>query len=123
MPKGYGSVIYAVDFDGTLCEENWPDIGAPNLTLIEFLKKTRKEGGEVILYTMREGAKLDEAVKWCKNHGLYFDAINDNLPRIKALFGNNPRKVFANFYIDDHNVFDFFYTKNGIDALPFMVSA
>lgn len=100
--KRYGDII-AVDFDGTLCVEDYPGIGKPNLPLINYLINMRKAGNEVILYTMREGAKLDEATKWCKAHGLTFDAINDNLPRMRGFFGNNPRKVFANIYIDDHN--------------------
>lgn len=95
--------IFAVDFDGTLCEDLWPDIGKPNVALIEYLKERRDCGDRVILYTMREGEKLDAAVNWCKQQGLYFDAVNDNLPDIRGFFGNNPRKVFANYYFDDHN--------------------
>lgn len=94
-------MIYAVDFDGTLCEEKYPDIGKPNMFLIEFLKKRRLEGHEVILYTMRENQVLKEAVDWCRKYGLEFDAVNDNLKR--AQFGDNPRKVYADLYIDDHN--------------------
>ena len=100
MPK---SNIYAVDFDGTLCENKWPEIGEPNLPLIDFLIARRATGDKLILYTMREGEKLMEAVAWCENHGLSFDALNDNLPEMKAFYGNNPRKIFANYYIDDHN--------------------
>lgn len=96
-------IIYAVDFDGTLCKELWPDIGEPNMKLVDFLVEERRKGNAVILYTMREGIKLDEALIWCKELGLTFDAINDNLPRIKGFYGNNPRKIFANYYIDDHN--------------------
>ena len=96
--------IYGVDFDGTLCESKWPDIGAPNLLLIDFLKRRRDAGDQVILVTMREGMKLDEALKWCSSFGLIFDAVNDNLPQIKGFFGGNPRKIFCNAYIDDTNV-------------------
>ena len=95
--------IWAVDFDGTLCEEWWPEIGEPNLALIDFLKAERNIGNLVILFTMRSGASLDAAVEWCKRYGLYFDAINDNVTQIKGFYGGNPRKVFANEYIDDHN--------------------
>lgn len=117
MPKGIKPTIFAVDFDGTLCAEKWPDIGEPNIKLIDFLKEKKKEGNEVVLWTMREGAHLDEAVKWCASYGLYFDAVNDNVKRMKAFFKNNPRKVFANFYIDDHN------DKSGLFNLPFVESA
>lgn len=96
--------IWGVDFDGTLCKNAWPAIGAPNIRLIEFLKWRREKGDAVILITMREGEPLDEAVKWCQVHGLEFDAVNDNLPEIQEGFQSNPRKVFANIYIDDRNI-------------------
>ena len=95
--------IIAVDFDGTLCENRWPKIGEANLPLIRFLISRRAAGDRLILYTMREGKKLDAAVAWCKDHGLEFDALNDNLPEMQQFYGNNPRKVFASYYIDDHN--------------------
>lgn len=94
-------IIFGVDFDGTLCRYNWPGIGEPNNELIDFLINERKKGNEVVLITMREGLKLDEALIWCKQMGLTFDAVNDNLPRMKGFFGNNPRKIYANYYIDD----------------------
>lgn len=112
MAKHY---IYAVDFDGTLCEEKWPDIGAPNQKLIDFLIDRKRNGDAIILWTMREGLKLDEAVDWCRARGLIFDTINDNVKEMKAFYGNNPRKVFANYYIDDHN----FDTAHGLGALPY----
>lgn len=94
--------IWAVDFDGTLCESVWPGIGSPNTKLIDFLIKGRKEGVKLILWTCREGEKLQEAVEWCKEQGLEFDAVNDNLPEMIALHGgNNCRKVWAAKYIDD----------------------
>ena len=93
--------IWAVDFDGTLCESTWPGIGRPNIKLIDLLIKSRKEGIKLILWTCREGEKLQEAVKWCRDHGLEFDAVNDNLPEMISLHGNNCRKVFAAKYIDD----------------------
>ena len=96
--------IYAVDFDGTLCENAWPDIGEPNVQLIRFLKEEQDKGNRIILWTMREGDLLDDALKWLM-YEFYFcpDEVNDNLPELKKQYGNNPRKVFANVYIDDHN--------------------
>ena len=96
-------MIYAVDFDGTLCKNAWPGIGKPNLKLIEFLKSKRNNGDMVILWTMREGLFLDAAVIWSKEHGLEYDAVNDNLQVMKEKYFNNPRKVYADIYIDDHN--------------------
>lgn len=96
-------MIIAVDFDGTLCANAWPEIGKPNKEMIDFLKNRRKDGDKLILWTMRENEMLQKAVKWCEHFGLYFDAVNDNEQRQKEAWNNNPRKVYADWYIDDHN--------------------
>jgi hypothetical protein len=93
--------IIAVDFDGTLCYSNWPELGEPNLPLIEYLKAWQKQGNKLILWTCRAGDALDRAVSWCSEHELSFDAINDNLPEIVELYGNNSRKITCDYYIDD----------------------
>ena len=95
--------IIAVDFDGTLCSNAWPNIGEPDIRLMQYLINCRKSGITVILNTMREGELLENAVEFCKSHGLEFDAINDNAEEAKQLYGNNPRKIYADWYIDDHN--------------------
>lgn len=96
-------MIYAVDFDGTLCKNAWPEIGEANMGLLAFLKREKADGAELILWTMREGGLLEEAIAWCAERGLTFDAVNDNLERLKEQYRNNPRKVYADCYIDDHN--------------------
>ena len=99
MNKTY---TYAVDFDGTLCTNAWPNIGEPHRIVIERLKlHQRKHGVKLILWTCREGMALVEAITWCAQHGLFFDAVNDNLPEHKERFGGNCRKIFADYYIDD----------------------
>lgn len=97
--------IFAVDFDGTLCEKAWPNIGEPKHDIINWMKSLRKEGHKVILWTCREGMQLVEAIAWCADQGLFFDAVNDNLEDHKSKFKNNPRKVFADYYIDDKAVY------------------
>lgn len=101
--KSEENIIYAVDFDGTLCKNAWPDIGEPNEALISDLILARESGDKVILWTMREGDLLYKATDWCIKHGLHFDAINNNLPEQQEFYGNNPRKIYADVYIDDHN--------------------
>ena len=96
--------IIAVDFDDTLCFSNWPNLGAPNLPLINYLHKQKTAGSRIILWTCRAGKPLDDAIEWCKRYGLYFDAINDNLPEIVELYGNNSRKITCDIYIDDKNM-------------------
>lgn len=94
----------AVDFDGCLCESKWPDIGEARQQVINELLKQQADGAKLILWTCREGQQLQAAVMWCLNHGLKFDAINDNLEENKEYFGNNSRKVWASEYWDDKNV-------------------
>lgn len=94
-------MIYAVDFDGTLCENAWPDIGKPKYDVIDSLIRVQRQGDKIILWTCRTGEKLEAAVNWCKKIGLSFDAINENVPEIIEAFEGDTRKIFANKYIDD----------------------
>lgn len=96
--------VIAVDFDGCLCENRWPDIGEPRQQVINELAKQQADGAKLILWTCREGEALAAAVKWCDGHGLTFDAVNDNLEESKQHFGNNCRKVWATEYWDDRSV-------------------
>lgn len=99
-----GNQIIAVDFDGTLCAQAWPEIGEANERLIFHLKKRKAEGARLILWTNREGELLEAAVEWCKERGLTFDTVNANLPEMIALYNNDCRKVNADIYIDDKAV-------------------
>ena len=97
----------AVDFDGTLCEFAFPDIGVQQIghrMLMDKLIELRKDGHKLILWTNRgvndEYPVLTEAVEWCKERGLEFDTVNENLPDQKKLSGYSP-KVMADIYIDD----------------------
>lgn len=94
-------MIYAVDFDGTLCEDKYPEIGDPRLDIIENLKEKRDHGEKLILWTCRVDERLAEAVKWCAGYGLFFDAVNENIPENVSEYGNDCRKVYADYYIDD----------------------
>ena len=101
-------MVYAVDFDGTLCEDRFPEIGEPYLGRIETLKKLKSIGSKLILWTCRQndehGRHLDKAVEWCKEHGIVFDAVNENLPEVQERWGGDTRKVYCDFYIDDKSL-------------------
>jgi hypothetical protein len=97
----------AVDFDGTLCEYGFPGIGEQkpeHKLLMHTLITLRNNGHKLILWTNRgdneEYKSLTEAVEWCREKGLEFDAINENLPEQKKLSGYSP-KIMADYYIDD----------------------
>lgn len=93
--------IIAMDFDGTLCKEEFPNIGEPISEMIELCKELKNRGYRLILWTCREGIALEEAVAWCRDKGIVFDAVNDNLPEIKKEWNANVRKVYCDLYIDD----------------------
>lgn len=101
------SLVIAVDFDGTLCEYAFPKIGNQSdeqKELMSQLIELRNKGHKIILWTNRgdndQYPVLTEAVNWCKEKGLEFDAVNTNLPNQKKLSGYSP-KIMADYYIDD----------------------
>ncbi len=94
----------AIDFDGCICENQFPEIGAPNWSVIQRARQEQKAGAGLILWTCREGELLQEAVKACEGWGLTFDAVNESLPEWQKAFKNNPRKVGAAEYWDDQAV-------------------
>lgn len=94
--------IIAVDFDGTLCENKWPDIGAPNWELISYIKEQKASGAKIILWTCRTNKLLCDALHWCEDvHGLEFDSVNKNVQEIITCYGEDGRKIYADEYIDD----------------------
>lgn len=94
--------IIAVDFDGTLIEEGkWPGIGATNEKVLNYCKDEQTKGTRIILWTNRVGEPLETAIKWCEEHGLRLDAVNDNVPEAVEFFGTNTRKIYADEFIDD----------------------
>ena len=94
----------AIDFDGCLCADAYPEIGAPNWEVIAKAKQEQEAGAGLILWTCREGQRLQEAVEACEGWGLHFDAVNESLPSWIEAFGTAPRKVGATEYWDDKSV-------------------
>lgn len=95
--------IIAVDFDGTLCADDYPHIGAPNIALISMLRELQFQHKKLILWTCRNGQALNDAIDWCGSQGLKFDAVNENLPEIIEKYGSDSRKITADIYIDDRS--------------------
>ena len=74
------------------------------MDLMNHLIKRRKQGNKIILWTCRQGERLQQAVEWCKQFGLEFDAVNENLPEMIEHYGGDTRKVFYDVLIDDKSV-------------------
>ena len=95
----------AVDFDGTIVRHRYPAIGEEILFATQTLKKLIEERHQLILWSVREGKLLDEAVEWCRERGVEFYAANRDYP--EETTANNPhftRKLKADLFIDDRNV-------------------
>lgn len=93
--------IVAIDFDGTLVEDSFPDIGEPREFMFRVVKALQKNNVRVILWTCRDGKNLLNAISFCHKKGIVFDAINRNIPEVIEMYQNDTRKVFADLYIDD----------------------
>jgi hypothetical protein len=98
-------MTYGVDFDGTLSFGTWPEVGPANTRLFEYLIKKQKQGDKLILWTCRAGEPLRNAVDFCRDNGLIFDAVNDNLPETIEKYGSNSRKITCDVYLDDRACF------------------
>lgn len=100
MPK---LLTIAVDFDGTLVENRYPEIGKPILFAFETLRKLQQEGHQLILWTYRSGVKLEEAVEFCAKQGIEFYAVNKSYPE-EEYEECISRKILADLFIDDRNI-------------------
>ena len=89
----------AIDFDGTLVHHEYPKIGEELQGAVETVKSIHENGNFIILYTMRSGAPLVEAVEWCTDRGIKLFAVNEN-PH-QNTWAKDSRKVYAHLYIDD----------------------
>jgi hypothetical protein len=96
-------MVIAVDFDGTIVEHAYPKIGKPIPFAIDVLKKLQQEEHHIlVLWTVREGALLQEAIDYCEKKGLTFYAVNANYP--EEGLNETPRKLSADVFIDDKNI-------------------
>jgi len=93
----------AVDFDGTIVDDEYPKIGKPKLFAFETLKKLQDKGHRLILWTYRTGEMLEEAVEFCKENEIVFYAVNKSFPE-EEFDLKYSRKINAQIFIDDRNI-------------------
>ena len=97
-------MIIAVDFDGTIVEHKYPAIGKELPFATACLRQLMQDGHKLILWSVHEGELLDEAVKYCKDRGLEFYAVNSNYPEETNEHKTFSRKLQADLFIDDRNI-------------------
>lgn len=90
--------VYAVEFDGTLVEDKYPEIGEEISGAVNALSTLQASGCKLILWTRRTGDELEAAKSWCSDRGLTFDAVNAELD------GTECQKVHADYYVDSRSV-------------------
>lgn len=95
----------AVDFDGTIVEHKYPQIGNEIPFATDTLKMLIADGHRVILWTVREGGLLDDAVRWLEERGVHLYCVNKDFPEENAdAYKEHSRKLKVDIFIDDRNV-------------------
>lgn len=95
----------AVDFDGTIVSHEYPAIGAERPFAIDTLKMLIADGHRLILWSVREGQLLEDAINWCEERGVHFFAVNKDFPEENAdAYKDHSRKLKVDLFIDDRNV-------------------
>ena len=97
------TLTIAVDFDGTIVNDEYPEIGKAKLFAFDTLLKLQEKGHRLILWTYRNGTTLEKAIQFCKDKGVVFYAVNKSFPE-EEFDPNFSRKINADIFIDDRNV-------------------
>lgn len=98
-------MLIAVDFDGTIVEHKYPAIGDEIPFATETLKMLIADKHQLILWSVREGKLLDEAVEWCRERGVEFYAVNKDFPEENEAKNQHfSRKLKVEMFIDDRNL-------------------
>ena len=91
----------AVDFDGTIVAHRYPKIGEEIPFATETLKILAQERHKLILWTVREGELLEEAIEWCRQRGVFFYSVNKDYPEEEKSHNGFSRKLKADLFIAD----------------------
>lgn len=94
----------AVDFDGTIVEHRYPEIGKEIIFALKTLRALQEQGHQLILWTYRSGKELDDAVEYCRRNGIEFYAVNSSYPEEEFDEDYDSRKIDADIFIDDRNI-------------------
>lgn len=96
--------IFAIDFDGTIVKDEYPEIGEPIPEAIETIRKVKKMGHKIIIWSCRVEPQLTQMRNYLISNDIPFDLINENCPLKISYYNNDTRKIGADYYIDDKMV-------------------
>ena len=100
-------MIIAIDFDGTIVNDKYPEIGFVNPYARKVINQLHDEGHYIIIWTCRNGEHLTTAINFLLEQDIHFDRVNDQNPDNRKMYGDSTRKVYADIYIDDKNACGF----------------
>lgn len=97
-------MIISIDFDGTIVENKYPDIGNPIPMAIPVINAWKKRGHTIIINSCRCGIHQARMEAWLIRNHVPHDYINENAPERIAQYGCDCRKISADIYIDDKSI-------------------
>ncbi len=99
MAHGHPPIL-ALDFDGTIVEHKFPEVGELMPDAKATIKLLHEKGCRIIIWTCRKGPYVMRAGEFLLENGIPFDYINTNVPEINF----TSKKIYADYYIDDKNL-------------------
>tara|TARA_R110000796_G_scaffold59371_1_gene136801 strand:+ start:7933 stop:8304 length:372 start_codon:yes stop_codon:yes gene_type:complete len=96
-----GKLVLAIDFDGTIAELSFPQVGALRKGAAKHIRKLHDDGHYIIINTCRSGKFEGMAHDFMQDHGIPYHYMNSNLPELIVEYGQDCRKISADIYIDD----------------------
>lgn len=96
--------ILAVDFDGTIAEDSFPEVGLIRKGAKKYLQQLADDGHKIIINTCRTGRFEGMAEDFLIKHEIPYNYINNNLPKMIKMYKQDCRKISADYYIDNRNI-------------------
>jgi len=97
--------IIAIDFDGTIVQDKYPDIGNPYPGAIQAINELYDDGYCIIIDSCRARDKEDEMIDWLNRNGVKYCHCNENCRILIRRYSTDCRKISADIYIDDKSLF------------------
>lgn len=99
------SLVLAIDFDGCIVEEAYPEIGELIPNAKQMINQLYLDGHYIIIWTCRTGEALLQAEVFLLEKGIRFHKINHHHPKDILKYKQFGPKVGADVYVDDKQVF------------------
>lgn len=100
------SKFVGIDFDGTIVEDEFPKVGKTKRGALRTIKRIMNSGNYVVIWTCRDYGIIQEFIDKNFHPKYQFNLyVNENPPQLRAKWGNDPRKIGVDLFIDDKNIY------------------